>query len=301
MAPGARVHYYGAASCYDDDFLDTLAQVVDDNDSQIVTNSWGDLQSVETPDITAAYEQIFLQGATQGQSFMFSSGDNGDEQQNSGTIQTDYPTSDPYVTSVGGTSTAIGAGDKLLWSTGWGTHKWVLSSDRSKWTSAGYLYGAGGGSSIFPKPAYQANAVPGTTRQVPDVGLDADPTTGMLIGETQIFPDGKYYDEYRIGGTSLASPLFAGMTALTLQSAGSGAGLLNPSIYANRADFIDVTGKPADAGNVRSDYVNGVDASAGYVYSVRTFNQDSSLKVDKGWDNVTGVGVPNPGWLTALG
>ena len=54
--------------------------------------------------------------------------------------------------------------------------------------------------------------------------MDADPNTGMLIGETQIFPDGTYYDQYRIGGTSLASPLFAGMTALTLESAGSAAG-----------------------------------------------------------------------------
>src|SRR6185312_940877 len=38
MAPGARIHYYGAASCNDSDLLDTLARVVDDNDSQIVSN-----------------------------------------------------------------------------------------------------------------------------------------------------------------------------------------------------------------------------------------------------------------------
>ncbi len=47
--------------------------------------------------------------------------------------------------------------------------------------------------------------------------MDADPTTGMLVGETQNFPlasvfgpAGNHYGEYRIGGTSLASPLFAG-------------------------------------------------------------------------------------------
>ncbi|HEU5266943.1 MAG TPA: S53 family peptidase [Jatrophihabitans sp.] len=301
-APAARVHYYASASCFDDDFLDTLARVVDDNDSQIVTNSWSDLEANESPDTIAAYEQIFQQGALQGISFMFSSGDNGDEVANSGTKQVDYPASDPWATAVGGTATAIGANNNLMWSTGWGTHKWALSSNGSTWTSLGYLYGAGGGASaLFAKPDYQSAAVPGTSRQVPDVGLDADPTTGMLIGETQIFPDGKYFDEYRIGGTSLASPLFAGMTALAVQSAGAGGGLLNYAIYGNRSAFTDVKGQPADAGNVRADYANGVDASAGIVYSVRTFNQNSSLKTDKGWDNVTGVGVPNPGWLTALG
>jgi subtilase family serine protease len=122
------------------------------------------------------------------------------------------------------------------------------------------------------------------------------------VGETQKFPKGVIaYDEYRIGGTSLASPLFAGMTALTLQSAGGGAGLLNPAIYGDSSAFDDVAGSPPDAGNVRADFANGVDASGGVVYSVRTFNQDSSLDVTPGYDLVTGLGVPNTGWLTALG
>jgi subtilase family serine protease len=132
--------------------------------------------------------------------------------------------------------------------------------------------------------------------------MDADPNTGMLIGETQTFPNGAAYGEYRIGGTSLASPLFAGMTALSLQKSGSGVGLLNPTIYQNASSgaFTDVKGKPKDAGDVRVDFANGLDASGGLLYSVRTFNQDSSLKVTKGWDDVTGVGSPNSGWLAAI-
>jgi subtilase family serine protease len=131
--------------------------------------------------------------------------------------------------------------------------------------------------------------------------MDADPTTGMLVGETQTFPDGVYYDQYRIGGTSLASPLFAGMTALAFQHAGGGVGLLNPTIYSHASAFTDVTGSGPDAGNVRVDYADGVDASGGLLYSVRTFNQDSSLGVGTGWDNVTGLGSPNADWLTATG
>jgi subtilase family serine protease len=131
--------------------------------------------------------------------------------------------------------------------------------------------------------------------------MDGDVTTGMLIGQTQTFPDGVYYDQYRIGGTSLSSPLFAGMTALSFQHAGGGVGLLNPTIYSHRGAFTDVTGPGPDTGNVRVDFANGVDASDGLLYSVRTFDQDTSLDVGPGWDDVTGLGSPNAGWLTAVG
>jgi subtilase family serine protease len=302
MAPGANIRYYGAASCYDDDLLTALARVVDEDRAQLVTNSWGSTENGETTDSIMAYEQVFLQGALQGISFMFSSGDNGDELANTGIKQADYPTSDPYVTSVGGTSAAIGANGSMTFQTGWGTVKYSLSADGTSWTPVGYLYGAGGGTSaLFNQPSYQAGATHSPYRQVPDVAMDADPNTGMLIGETQTFSDGVYYDEYRIGGTSLASPLFAGMTALALQHAGTAVGPLNPTIYNNTGAFTDVKGKSPAAGDVRVDFANGENASGGLLYSVRTFNQDSSLKVRRGWDDVTGVGTPNAGWLSAIG
>ena len=307
MAPGARIHYYGAASCYDSDFLDTLAQVVQDGDAQLVSNSWGDVEENESADAIAAYESVFLQGASEGISFMFSSGDNGDELQNTALKQADYPTSDPYVTSVGGTSTGIGADGSLSFQTGWGTTKFTLAPNGKHWKPAGFLYGAGGGASaLFNRPSYQDGVNSSPYRTVPDVAMDADPTTGMLVGQTQQFPEGNHYGEYRIGGTSLASPLFAGMTALTLQSRHmtTGAGLLNEAIYANRSDFNDVLPRHqagAPKGAVRVDFANGLDASGGLLYSVRTFDHDSSLQTTKGYDEVTGIGVPGTGWLTALG
>jgi subtilase family serine protease len=304
MAQGANIHYYAAANCFDNSFLDTFARIVDDGTVQLVSNSWSDVEANESPDNTAAYEALMLQGATEGISFMFSSGDNGDELDATGTKQVDYPASDPYATGVGGTATAIGQSGNLMWQTGWGTEKYSLSADGTSWNSVGFLYGAGGGTSmLFDRPSYQDGVTDDAHRQVPDVAMDADVTTGMLIGETQKFPKGVLaYDEYRIGGTSLASPLFAGMTALSLQhNGGDGVGLLNPAIYANMGAFTDVAGSPPDAGNVRVDYANGVDASNGLLYSVRTFNQDTSLEVTTGYDQVTGVGVPNTGWLTALG
>ena len=303
MAPDANIRYYAAASCFDTDFLATLARVVDEDQASLVSNSWSGVEVNETPDVTAAYEQIFLQGAVQGIGFMFSSGDDGDQVAGGQGPQVAYPASDPYATAVGGTADAI---DKngFVFQTGWGTHKWSLSSDGTSWVDNGFLYGAGGGlSTLFGRPSYQKRVVPrafGTTRAVPDVGLDADPTTGFLVGQTQRFGHHDRYDEYRIGGTSLASPMFAGLTALTQQQAGGRLGFLNPLIYKKAATFTDIAGSPPDRGNVRIDFANGVDDSDGFLYTVRTFDEDSSLHTAPGWDNVTGVGSPNSSWLTAV-
>ena len=305
MAPAANIRYYAAASCLDVDLQDALARVVDENAAQLVTNSWGDVEANATGDRVARYEQIFLQGAIQGISFIFSSGDSGDELAKGGIKQANYPTSDPYATSVGGTSTGIVSGGMLLFQSGWGTQKYALSPDQKSWTPLGYLYGAGGGfSALFNRPDYQNGVVPVSSpagRAVPDVAMDADPNTGMLIGQTQTFSDGVHYGEYRIGGTSLASPLFAGMTALALQhGGGAGLGLLNPKLYQSKGSITDVRQTPMQLGVVRTDYANGVDPSGGLLYSVRTFGQDSSLDVTAGWDPVTGIGVPNATYLGSV-
>ena len=278
--------------------------MVSDDQAALVSSSWGGSGEPEaTSSLAKAYEQIFLQGAAQGQSFVFSTGDNGDEQAHSGLASPDFPAVDPYVTAVGGTSTAIGASGTLDWQTGWGTNRWALSSSGTSWTAAGFIYGAGGGASTsFDQPAYQYGVVDSSMRSIPDVAMNADPNTGMLVGLTQQFSSGTRYGEYRVGGTSLAAPLFAGMTALTVQNAGRRLGLLNPTLYAQVGEgtFTDVTGTPPDAGTVRSDFANGADSSSGYLYSVRTYNQDSSLAIAPGWDDVTGIGVPNRNWLTAV-
>ena len=83
-----------------------------------------------------------------------------------------------------------------------------------------------------PALAERNSKITGIRNRVePDISMDADPTTGMLVGETQTFPDGTYYDQYRIGGTSLSSPLFAGVMALADQAAGGPLGFVNPLLY----------------------------------------------------------------------
>ena len=332
MAPNANVWYYGAASCFDDDLLASLAQIVNDDAASIVSDSWGEptffvIDGVDyttiDPDLVAAYESVFQQGALEGIGFNFSSGDNGDELQAWGVLHPDWPTEDPWVTSVGGSSLAIDSSGSRTFETGWGTSRWSLTSDGTGWTNTTpFLYGAGGGyvnedymneafgEPLFLEPWYQVGAgvaSPTGGRAVPDVGMDGDPNTGMLIGETQDFADasiwgpaGVHYGEYRVGGTSLSSPLFAGVEAVA-QGLHRRIGFANPRIYslAHSGVFYDITPQ-GDAGNVRSNYANGYNPTNGFVTSVRTFDQDSSLVTGPGWDDVTGLGSPTAAYIAAM-
>ncbi|MFD9331637.1 protease pro-enzyme activation domain-containing protein [Streptomyces sp. NPDC060065] len=315
VAPGASITYVGAASCYDDDLLDSLNKIVDGHLADIVSNSWGDIEANETPDIAAAYDQVFQFGAVEGIGFYFSSGDNGDEVANTGTKQVDTPANSAWVTAVGGTSLAVGKGDKYQFETGWGTERAVLSADGASWTDfpGAFTSGAGGGTSkTVSQPFYQKGVVPsslakanGTTamRTVPDISAVADPNTGFKVGQTQTQPDGtQAYSEYRIGGTSLAAPVIAGVQALAQQTrGGKPIGFANPAIYAKYGSkaYHDVTDNPTGAGLAvaRVDFVNGYDATDGLTTSVRSLGKDSSLKAVKGYDDVTGVGTPASGYV----
>ncbi|GAA4984615.1 S53 family peptidase [Kitasatospora paranensis] len=320
VAPEANIVYVGAASCNDSDLLDALTKIVDHRLADIVSNSWGDIEGNETPDSAAAYDQTFKLGAVEGIGFYFSSGDNGDELDNTGKKQVDSPTNSAWVTAVGGTSLAVGRGDTYQFETGWGTRKALLSDDGASWTDfpGAFTGGAGGGTSaIVKQPFYQRGVVPDTLakangstrlRTVPDIAAVADPNTGFLMGQTQSWPDGTVsYDEYRIGGTSLASPVIAGVQALAQQARRVPIGFANPSIYAryNTRLLHDVTDQPLGAGHslavARVDYANGVDAAGGTRTSVRSLGMDSSLNAVRGYDDVTGVGTPAPGYVASFG
>ncbi|MGW5660997.1 S53 family peptidase [Streptomyces sp. NPDC003758] len=316
VAPAANVTYVGAASCYDDDLLDSLSKVVDNHLADIVSNSWGDIEANQTPDLAAAYDQVFQFGAVEGIGFYFSSGDNGDEVANTGTKQVDTPANSAWVTAVGGTSLAVGKNDTYKWETGWGTEKALLSSDGKSWVGfpGAFTSGAGGGTSkTVAEPDYQKGVVPDAlanannatgNRVVPDIAAIADPNTGFLVGQTQTLPDGKTqaYDEYRIGGTSLAAPVIAAVQALAQEArGGQPIGFANPEIYARYGSKVyhDVTDNPTGSGLAvaRVDFVNGYDATGGIATSVRSLGKDSSLSAEKGYDDVTGVGSPAPGYV----
>jgi subtilase family serine protease len=315
MAPGADIVYLGAPNNYRD--LDALMnRVVDEHTADIVTNSYGyGGEALPTGYIKPSFDTQ-VQAAIEGISLLYSSGDNGDETGGvaGATPTPDWPASSPLVTAVGGTALGVGAANNRVFELGWESGTSTLKN--GAFPAPTYLYGSGGGTSrLFAQPSYQAGVVPpaisqtyggAAMRAVPDVSALGDPNTGMLVGETQSFPDGSQkYDEYRIGGTSLASPLYAGMLALAAQRAGHGFGLANPVLYAARSASVDITkaDRATYPGTVRVNFNNGFDASGGYSYILRTFDQDEQLTIHvrDGYDDVTGVGSPNgQAWLQAV-
>ena len=115
------------------------------------------------------------------------------------------------------------------------------------------------------------------------------------MGQTQVFPDGTYWDQYRIGGTSLSSPLLAGVVAVADQFAHRSLGFINPLYYGllRTPALYDVTAPSQPLAEVRTDFVNGIDASNGLRYRLRTIDvQSSTLHSTPGYDDETGVGAP---------
>jgi subtilase family serine protease len=311
MAPGANILYVGASDCLDSSLDVALNTVVSKNLAQIVTNSWGDLGEDVPAAEASAYQAIAVQAALQGIGLYFSSGDSGDEVANLGTPAADFPASVPWVTAVGGTSTGIDRSGNRVVETGWETGRSVLTDGAWEPPPPGeYLYGSGGGTSVlFGEPAYQKRIVPdalarqnqtgnGRGRVVPDISMVGDPNTGMLVGETQTFSDGVYYDEFRIGGTSLSSPLLAGYVAVADDLAGHRHGFINPSLYR-----IGIGGPIKDVVHqngavVRVDYANGENDADGLLTTVRTFDWPYlTIHTTRGYDNVTGLGTPAGGSL----
>ena len=319
MAPNANVVYVGAPNNYQD--LDAaMNHVVDNHLAQIVSNSYG-FNGENLPfGFIKPLNDTLIQGAIEGIGIYFSSGDFGDETSVLGFAPTDWPAASPWVTAVGGTSLGVSSTNARAVETGWGESNYSCNPNTLACAFTNWRLGAGGGvSCLFSRPAYQSaltvTAGPTTQcdgfagRAVPDVAALAAIQTGFLVGQTQTFPDcpggaPSCYDEYRVGGTSASCPIIAGIMALSDQKAGSPHGFANPFFYSLPASsFYDVLSvKTAVA---RRNFNNSVDATDGTADKLRTFDDyDRSGEVsggpgsptqhtNVGWDNVTGLGVPN--------
>jgi subtilase family serine protease len=331
MAPDANVVYVGAASCTDQDFGDALATIIDKRLASIVSDSWG--EPADDASEVPVYEEIFQAGAAEGIGFFFSSGDSGyenpAEDPGSDMQQADYPPESPYVTSVGGTSLAIGKHNNYEFETSWGTLLDPLASGVSSrhrsWKDTppgaypgGYDGSSGGGVSFdFAQPSYQRGVVPRSLamalpngsaatkpmRVEPDVSTLADPSTGMLTGETALQPDGTTFafSLSRTGGTSASCPIFAGIEADAQQAAGHAIGFANPAIYQryHTSAFHDVTDHPRGSrhlAEVRSNYTDPSTKKGPLVTYLRTLGIDgegaAALRAVRGYDDATGVGSP---------
>ena len=306
LAPGANILYVGGADCQDNSLDIALNYVVAGHKADIVSNSYGDTGEDIPADEVKVFNQISLQAVLEGIGVYFSSGDNGDEVARLGTPSPDFSASAPWITAVGGTSIAIGKDGKRIFETGWETSKSLLTN--GVYGPAAYTSGSGGGTSrLFAQPFYQKGVVPDALstknqtghnkgRVVPDISAVGDPNTGFLVGQTQTFPEGAHYDQYRIGGTSLASPVFAGIMAVADSFDHFHHGFINPVIYklTSRTSAISDVQHVAGQAVARVDYANSVDASEGLLRSARNLDYPGlTIHTTKGYDDVTGLGTPN--------
>ncbi|WP_312033750.1 S53 family peptidase [Actinoplanes sp. TBRC 11911] len=310
MAPGANIVYVGATDC--NAGLDTAwAETIDYHRADVVSNSWGndnDDINVIGADTVKFYSQFSLEAALTGITVNFSSGDAGDQTAGGTDLAgktVDFPADLPYVTGVGGTSIGIGKNGERQFEYGWQGAYSALDG-KGGWADPVYASGGGGGTSfIFPQPFYQKGKVAAADskyfggqamRTVPDIAMVGDPNTGFQVGQTQVFPEGTHWDQYRIGGTSLSSPLLAGVIAVASQNAHHKLGFVNPFYYkllsSSALDDIKAPAKPVT--QVRTDFINTFDASGGLQFRLETIDtQASTIHSRKGYDTETGTGTPN--------
>jgi subtilase family serine protease len=342
LAPNANIHYYGANSCNDSDFLAVLSSIVDHRSADVINDSWGEVISStagnEPPSTIAVYNQLFQRAVAEGIEVVFAAGDCGAEvpttvcgaADTSSQPQADFPSSDPYVTSVGGTAVEIGKRRNFERAVPWGDDGSVLAG--SIWLSLasdgyqpnGWLFGGGGGASgpsitqAFPgfsQPWYQKGVVPASLaeslptgqtasspmRVTPDVSMDADPYTGFLIGETQLLPDGSTgYAESSVGGTSLATALFAALVADSQQSHRMPRGFVNPTLYwdySHRAGYFHEIVSPAASSAPYTILASGGITSPPMAIQL---GDDQPLIATPGYNDATGVGMPGKGVLPKI-
>jgi subtilase family serine protease len=134
----------------------------------------------------------------------------------------------------------------------------------------------GGRSAVFARPSYQDGvaSITGNERGIPDISMDASCASGMEIyGSFPAHSSGWSM----ICGTSLATPLFAGIVALADQEAGHPLGLINPALYrmaaAHDRGIVDIT---------RGD---------------NTFEAVRGFRAQRGYDLVSGLGTINAAYF----
>jgi subtilase family serine protease len=240
-------------------FVDLLNRMASDNLARQLSCSW--YVQNGTADPTA--DQIWQRMAAQGQSFFNASGDS-----DAYTGLISFPGDTPYVTQVGGTTLTTSGPDGA----------WVSETVWNWGNELGPQYNgigsSGGVSTQYPIPAWQTNismaANQGSTvrRNTPDVAMTAD--------NIYVRADG---DDYFVGGTSCAAPLWAGFAALVNQQAASSG--KSPIGLVNLA--VDAIGTGANYASAFHDITTGNNIWRGSPFKFRAVS---------GYDLCTGWGTP---------
>lgn len=259
-APLATVHEYIIPDCTVGEFADMLATIAaSPSGPTALSISYGlyedDYDAFGLDGLLAAQDADIAAILAKGETTFVSTGDMGAfGDLVTGDIAVQFPASDDKVIAVGGTT----AGSK---------------SPASPSRLYEYAWGLGGGgvSAKFKIPPFQvglAGTASKTMRNIPDVSLDADPMTGYEFFYT--FVPGPPA-EVVAGGTSASAPTWAGLLALV----DDGRAMMKKA---------PLTGVAGDL------YMEAM--SPGKYYDI-TKGTNGFYVAGKGYDNATGLGVPD--------
>ncbi len=292
VAPSATIKVIISASTSSADGIDLSAlYAVNNNVAPIITLSYGSCEAGMGSSELSFYNSLWKQAASQGQTVLVAAGD-------SGAAGCDYSSpathglginglcSSPYSTCVGGTEFVEGNNPGQYWQAGNNTVNGSAISyiPETIWNESGNvsggsgLWAGGGGSSIaYSKPSWQTGTgVPSDgARDVPDVSLTAAGHDGYLI-----WLDGQLN---AVGGTSAATPSFAGMIALLNQKINSKQGLINTTLYplAAKQSSLGVTiFHDTTTGNNSVPGQTGFSATTGYDRASGLGSVDANLFVN---------------------
>jgi kumamolisin len=211
--------------------------MIDDGVS-VISNSWSSCEDQVSLADAQGIDSILQTAAMGGISVFNGSGDQGSTCLDGSPNTIGVPSDSPNATAVGGTTPTFAL-------TGYGSETW--------WNGAAETPPSGQGgfgvSKFFSRPAYQNGLNPSGMRSVPDVVINSDPATGIMISDAQAggCPAPGIY-----GGTSFAAPQWAAFAALLNQSLGKNIGNFNVAVYpfSNTNAFHDAASMGSDFSHV---------------------------------------------------
>jgi len=234
------------------------------NNPGVLSISWGASEGTDiwTDQAMSQINETLKEAAYLGITVCVAAGDDGSSDGlTDGHAHADFPSSSPYVLSVGGTAIVdfTGAAADVVWMEGDG-----LRADQGGSTG-------GGVSAVFPRPDWQSaiaitSVNPGAIngRCIPDVAANADWNASPYL----LVVDGHAEAN---GGTSAASPLWAALIALinSQLTGGKRVGYLTPMLYqtagAGSAPTLGAAGcTDVTSGNNNTASVGGYSAGIGY-------------------------------------